>query len=92
MHSAAKLSAYGAALAMLVAAGWAAGYDQWVQLSTAYLREHGLEPDTAHELALVALSALEGALLVSCVRRSTAPLRQVVDRIADLIDTEIAHA
>jgi len=82
MNTAAKLSAYSAALALLVAAGWAAGYDQWVQLSTAYLREHGLEPDTAHELAVVALSELEGALLLSRVQRSTAPMRQVADRIA----------
>jgi hypothetical protein len=40
-----------------------------------------------NDLALATLAALEGGLLLSQVRRSTAPLEQALDRMLDHIES-----
>nr|WP_026197972.1 TetR/AcrR family transcriptional regulator [Sciscionella marina] len=67
-----------------------AGYDQWLASIAGYFAGLGVSAETASELALLALSSLEGALLLAKTRRDTAPLHRVADRIAALITQEVA--
>ena len=52
-------------------------FGNWQDLIKGMLLHHGLEEKRASELALTALATIEGALLLSRVRRSTEPLEQV---------------
>ncbi len=52
-------------------------FAKWQMLIDAMLQGSGVQPERAGELALTALSTIEGALLLSRVRKSTEPLEQV---------------
>jgi TetR/AcrR family transcriptional regulator, lmrAB and yxaGH operons repressor len=67
-----------------------AGYDRWLTSIGEYLTRHGLAAATASEMALVALSSLEGALLLAQMQRDTAPIRIVAHHLAAVITQEIA--
>lgn len=55
----------------------AAHYAAWEHGITEHLVRHGLAAGPAKQLATVALSTIEGALLLSRVQRTTAPLETV---------------
>lgn len=57
----------------------------WVSILAERLREEGRDPDEAEALALTALSALEGALILSRARRSADPLRAVAGQLHRLL-------
>jgi len=52
-------------------------FERWIDLSVALLVRFGMPAASSRELALVSLSALEGALLMARVTRSRAPLLAV---------------
>ena len=52
----------------------AAVFDRWTELIAQRLLSDGIPPDQAGELAVLATSAIEGALLLARVRRDLAPL------------------
>jgi TetR/AcrR family transcriptional repressor of lmrAB and yxaGH operons len=60
-----------------VRAAIAAHFERWIELSIELLTGFGVASRQARELAVVALSALEGALLLARVTRSREPLRAV---------------
>ncbi|MFI6428768.1 TetR/AcrR family transcriptional regulator [Rhodococcus oryzae] len=68
-----------------------AGYDQWLTSIANYLARFGMSVDTASELALVALSSLEGALLLARTQRDATPVRRVADRVATLVSMELTQ-
>jgi TetR/AcrR family transcriptional repressor of lmrAB and yxaGH operons len=49
-------------------------FQRWIGLSVEFLAASGIAAAAAHELSLVALSSIEGALLLARVMRSRAPL------------------
>src|ERR1700761_1080923 len=57
-----------------VTARAAAVFDRWTELIAQRLLSDGIPPDQAGELAVLATSAIEGALLLARVRRDLAPL------------------
>ena len=57
----------------------------WVSILAERLREEGRDPDEAEALALTALSALEGALILSRARRSADPLHAVAGQLHRLL-------
>src|ERR1700730_4353055 len=57
----------------------------WVSILAERLREEGRDPDEAEALALTALSALEGALILSRARRSADPLHAVAGQLRRLL-------
>jgi TetR/AcrR family transcriptional regulator, lmrAB and yxaGH operons repressor len=57
----------------------------WVSILAERLREEGRDPDEAEALALTALSALEGALILSRARRSAGPLHAVAGQLQRLL-------
>ena len=52
----------------------AAVFDRWTELIAQRILADGIPPDQAGELAVLATSAIEGALLLARVRRDLAPL------------------
>lgn len=52
----------------------AAVFDRWTELIAQRILADGIPPDQAGELAVLAISAIEGALLLARVRRDLAPL------------------
>ena len=52
-------------------------FQDWQDLIESMLSRGGVAQDQVHELAVTALSTIEGALLLSRVHRSTEPLAQV---------------
>ncbi len=65
----------------------AAIFAAWLaELEQALLRD-GVEAAVAERRAMLALSAIEGALLLSRARRDTAPLRAVRDELAPILST-----
>lgn len=52
-------------------------FGEWQDLIKLMLLHNGLEEERASELAMMALATIEGALMLSRVRRSTEPLEQV---------------
>lgn len=65
------------------------GYGRWLASITRDLVREGVPAGSASDLALLALSALEGALLLARAQRDTGPLRRVADRVAALISQEV---
>lgn len=57
----------------------------WVSILAERLREEGRGPEEAEALALTALSALEGALILSRARRSADPLHAVAGQLQRLL-------
>ena len=66
-------------------AGAARIFDAWLAELERALQADGAEPDLAERRALLALSAIEGALLLARARQDTAPLRAVRDELAELL-------
>lgn len=64
----------------------AEGYGAWLAVIARRLRADGIADDVAAELATVAVSAIEGALVLARVQQDITPLHQVAARIAALIE------
>jgi len=60
-------------------------FESWLDVSVEHLARFGMAPAPARELALVALSALEGAMLMARVMRSREPLLLVGRTLRALI-------
>jgi TetR/AcrR family transcriptional repressor of lmrAB and yxaGH operons len=57
----------------------------WLAELEAAARRDGASAESAERRALLVLSALEGALLLSRARRDTAPLRAVAEELVPLL-------
>ncbi|MEM7411566.1 MAG: TetR/AcrR family transcriptional regulator [Myxococcota bacterium] len=66
----------------------AAGFDSWIQITREILQRHGLPESNAASTALHAVSAIEGALILSRARGNTEPLDRVVSLLADGLVTD----
>lgn len=62
-------------------------FDRWTDLIAQRLTADGIAQDRAGELAVLATSALEGALLLARVRRDLTPLDLVHHQLRDLLQT-----
>jgi TetR/AcrR family transcriptional repressor of lmrAB and yxaGH operons len=60
--------------------------DEWCGIYVEALTGAGVSPDRARSLAIMAVSAVEGALLLSRAYRDVAPLRRVADELERLIE------
>ncbi len=67
----------------------AAAFDRWSDLIAQRLIADGIAPDRAHESAVLATSALEGAILLARVRRDLTPLDLVHRQLHRLLLTEL---
>lgn len=63
-------------------------FTEWERLLADSLREHGLDPDGADQIATLIVAAVEGTVAMCRARRDTAPL----DRVAARLDAVIAAA
>ena len=59
------------------------GYRWMIDLVKTLLMRKGIEPERAQTLATVAISAIEGALVVTAARRNVEPLEQVRDHLME---------
>jgi len=66
----------------------AAVFDRWSNLIAQRFVADGIAPDRADELAVLATSAIEGALLLARVRRDLTPLDVVHCQLRDLLLAE----
>jgi AcrR family transcriptional regulator len=66
----------------------AAVFDRWSDLIAQRFVADGIAPDRADELAVLATSAIEGALLLARVRRDLMPLDVVHRQLRDLLLAE----
>ncbi|GAA0633913.1 TetR/AcrR family transcriptional regulator [Kutzneria viridogrisea] len=60
-------------------------YEGWLELIAEHLRAHGFAADRATALATVALSAIEGALLLARTRHDLTPLHTVAAQLRELV-------
>ncbi|WP_431964406.1 TetR/AcrR family transcriptional regulator [Nocardia sp. bgisy134] len=67
-----------------------AGFDSWRAAIDEFLRDKGVDEDRAAPLSVVALSMLEGALLLTKTQRDLAPLRTVADHLRTTIEQELS--
>ncbi|QUR65949.1 TetR/AcrR family transcriptional regulator [Mycobacterium spongiae] len=67
----------------------AAVFDRWSTMIAQRFVSDGVAPDRATELAELAMSALEGALLLARVRRDLAPLDRVHRQLYNLLLAEL---
>lgn len=67
----------------------ATAFDRWSAVLASRLEADGLEAERAGELAILAISSIEGALVMSRARRDAAPLEKVHHRLRALLATEI---
>jgi TetR/AcrR family transcriptional repressor of lmrAB and yxaGH operons len=74
--------------ALTEACRWA--FTTWHELLTGLLGEHGHARETADDLAVAIMNNLEGALLLSRVRRSTEPLTLAAGHVALLLQRKSA--
>ncbi|SFB64019.1 transcriptional regulator, TetR family [Amycolatopsis marina] len=61
-------------------------FADWHALLTTLLAEHGYQEETSSALAVAIINNIEGALLMSRVRRSTRPLDLAVEHVRVLLD------
>lgn len=54
----------------------------WIDQIATHLANLGLEPSVVDDVAVAAMAALEGGMILARVRRDTAPLLTAMDRIA----------
>ncbi|MFB7216124.1 TetR family transcriptional regulator C-terminal domain-containing protein [Streptomyces sp. NPDC056255] len=66
----------------------AEAFDQWEDLLTASLKEHGVEPDHAAQIATLVVAGVEGTVAMCRAKRSTEPL----DRVARHLEEVLTHA
>lgn len=67
----------------------AAVFDRWSDLIAQRFIADGIPPDRAHELAVLATSTLEGAILLARVRRDLTPLDLVHRQLRNLLLAEL---
>src|SRR3954463_4579076 len=65
-------------------------FDAWITGATIRFTRDGMTPDRARELALLFLSALEGAFVLARALRSTEPLRAAGDAVVAALRDELA--
>lgn len=63
-----------------------AAYDEWVTAFRAGLDGAGIAPAPAARLATLIVSAIEGAVVLARVQRSTEPLQDIAEEIGTLLD------
>jgi AcrR family transcriptional regulator len=68
-----------------------AAFTRWEQLYTDMLRRAGVGEKRARSLASMAISAVEGAIILSRAQRSNAPLERVVAELHALFHDAIAN-
>lgn len=66
-------------------------FDSWQSVIAERLRAEGLAPERATRLACFALSTIEGALLLSRVRRDVAPLHDAGAELLALLEMTLAQ-
>ncbi|CNY61950.1 transcriptional regulator [Mycobacterium tuberculosis] len=67
----------------------AAVFDRWSDWTAQRFIADGIPPDRAHELAVLATSTLEGAILLARVRRDLTPLDLVHRQLRNLLLAEL---
>jgi TetR/AcrR family transcriptional regulator, lmrAB and yxaGH operons repressor len=67
----------------------AAAFRRWEELLAGALEPHGLAPARARSIATLAISAIEGAVVLARAARSTAPLERVATELEQLLATAI---
>ncbi len=65
-------------------------FESWLASATKRLRDGGVRPSAARELATTFVAALEGGFLLSRVARSVGPMRGIGEAIASLLEGELA--
>lgn len=70
----------------------AGAFESWIAPTASFLETNGLATDEARELATVVVSTIEGAVVVSRALRSTQPLTNAADVLADLVDQRCRNA
>lgn len=66
------------------------GFDSWQQAINETLAAQGIPADRAEEMATVALSAIEGALMLARTRRDVTPLRTVARHLRHTLEMELS--
>jgi AcrR family transcriptional regulator len=69
----------------------AAAFDRWSELISQRFIADGIPADRANELAVLATSALEGAILLARVRRDLTPLDLVHRQLHNLLLAELSE-
>jgi AcrR family transcriptional regulator len=64
-------------------------FEGWQEPLTAALRETGVPEERAAALAIVVISALEGAIVLARIRQDVAPLDVIVDELAPVLDAAV---
>jgi AcrR family transcriptional regulator len=67
----------------------ARAFDEWEGPLESALESTGVPEDRARRLAVLLISALEGAIVLARVRRDVAPLDVVVDELRPLLDSSV---
>ncbi len=67
-------------------------FDGWLQVMTAALEEMGVRAPRSVTLAMLMVSALEGAIVLSRVQRETAPLDAVEEELRPLLEAAVTRA
>ncbi len=67
----------------------AAAFTRWHEVLAARLRADGVAGDRADDLAVLALSAFEGALVIARAQRDDEPLRRVHTHLAEMIQAAL---
>jgi AcrR family transcriptional regulator len=70
----------------------AAGFEAWQRPVAEALVGMGVPARKASSLAVLMISALEGAIMLARAQRDTAPLRTVVRELASLLDDSVQQA
>jgi TetR/AcrR family transcriptional repressor of lmrAB and yxaGH operons len=60
-------------------------FDTWIRLIAEGLRQQGLQPEQAASVATLAVSALEGAIVLCRAQRSVEPLDRALEQVEALI-------
>ncbi len=68
----------------------AAIFQRWQQALAAAIVAEGVDAQRANRLATTAVAAIEGAIILCRVRRSTTPLDDVIAELASLIESATA--
>jgi TetR/AcrR family transcriptional repressor of lmrAB and yxaGH operons len=69
----------------------AAAFERWEQLYVDILGRAGVPEERAHSLASIAISAVEGAVILARAQRSNAPLERVADELRTLFHGAIGN-
>ncbi|MDO7868208.1 TetR/AcrR family transcriptional regulator [Nocardioides jiangxiensis] len=70
----------------------ATAFESWISPTAAFLESNGLAAGEARELATVVVATIEGAVIVSRALRSTQPLANAADVLAELVDQRCGTA